>query len=104
MERLEGELERMLERRNPPGEFTERLMSRVRGERRRVLPAWRWAAAGALAASLLVGVYVERRQARLERERAGAVRDELVLGLEIAGAKINKARRAVLNLGTEDSL
>ena len=104
MERLEGELERMLARRDPPEGFTERVMGRVRGERRRFFPAWRWAAAGALAASLAAGIYVERRQARLERERGEAAKDELVLSLEIAGAKINKAREAVLNIGRENSL
>lgn len=78
----------------------------------RLIPRSRWAMVGAVAAALAVGVFVGERQNRLakqhlaemqaaemrEAQRAG---QELILSLQLAGAKMNKARDAYLrNVGT----
>jgi hypothetical protein len=108
---VENDLRAIYARRDPAPSFTSRVMERVRAEtarapepitklpnekRAREKPAmWRWAVAGAMAASLAVGVYVQQGRVR----RAGAIADEraadqLMLALQLAGNKINKARDA----------
>ncbi len=105
---VENDLRAIYARRDPAPSFTGRVMKRVRAERARApqpikkLPRqkpviWRWAVAGAMAASLAVGVYVQQGRVR----RAGAIADEraadqLMLSLQLAGYKINKARDAAL--------
>lgn len=103
MERLERELKQVLARRTPPAGFTANVMSRVRAEQQR--PAkrgpWRWAMVGAIAASLMVGVFVgKQRRNRIEAEYAA---DQLMLSLQLAGSKINQARDAVRRTGLEES-
>jgi hypothetical protein len=103
MDRLEQELSRSLRRESPAADFTARVMSGVRAKRRR--PAallWRWALAGALAASLLAGVYVRHEAA--ERARAESAKRQLILSLQIASSKVNHAREAVIHSTREDSL
>ncbi len=113
LQEVENELRVIYARRDPAPSFTGRVMQRVRAERARApqpitkLPnekrarekpvIWRWAVAGAMAASLAVGVYVQQGHVR----RAGAIADEraadqLILSLQLAGNKINKARDAAL--------
>ncbi len=105
MERLEEELRRSLERRAPAGDFTARVMGRVRGDRRwQRSPLFRWALAGAIAASLVAGIFLQQRQERIQRERAEAAREQLILSLQIASAKFNKARQAVLQTMKETSI
>jgi hypothetical protein len=103
---VENDLRAIYARRDPAPSFTSRVMERVRAETARApepikkLPRqkpviWRWAVAGAMAASLAVGVYVQQGRVR----RAGAIADEraadqLMLALQLAGNKINKARDA----------
>jgi hypothetical protein len=97
MQPIENELREVLARQTAPAGFTARVMQAVRAEHRaRRSPVWRWGAIGAVAASLVVGAYVrhERKaQARhVAAEQAGA---DLMLSLQVAGSKINKAREAV---------
>jgi hypothetical protein len=103
MDRLEHQLSRTLRRKLPSPGLAGKVMARVRAERRpKGSKVWRWALAGALAASLAVGVYV--RQAAVERARAESARNQLLLSLEIASSKVNQARQAVLHANREDSL
>ena len=103
MDRYELELKRMLARREPASDFTSRVMEQVRresmGERpeQKVIafPArgrriWRWAAGGALAASLTVAVVVEQR--RDNRRQAEAAEAQLYETLLLVGQKMNQAR------------
>ena len=97
--------------RDPERGFTNRVMERVRAEGSgvaepvKMTPAgrpviWRWAVAGAMAASLAVGVYVQQdrvRQAGVVADEQAA--DELMLSLQLAGKKLNKARDAALRRG-----
>lgn len=106
MDRLELELRDAMRRREPPEGFRERLMGRVREERiegSRVVEfrprrrtgfwSWRWAAAGAVAASLTVGtVFMKQHTDALAAQQAAA---ELEAALFFAGAEIHKARSAV---------
>ncbi|HYM09783.1 MAG TPA: hypothetical protein VEU62_03580 [Bryobacterales bacterium] len=103
MDRLEQELSGSLRRKSPSPDFTAKVMARVRAERRpRTSLIWRWALAGALAASLLAGVYIRHEAA--ERARAESAKRQLILSLQIASAKVNKAREAVIRSTREDSL
>jgi hypothetical protein len=89
----------------PSPEFTARVMERVRGERRvRKFPLRRWSIVGAIAASLMAGIYVrhqaaERRASLLSAQQA---EEELLHSLQLAGWQIHKAREAVLSVGMEE--
>ena len=103
-DRLEEELRRSLAAGPPSPGFTAGVMARVRKERRWTrAPLARWALAGAIAASMIAGVALQQRSARLERERAAA-RDQLLLSLEIASAKFNKVREVVLQVTQEKTI
>ena len=103
MDRLEQQLRRTLGRESPPPGLARKVMARVRAERRpKASRVWRWALAGAVAASLAVGVYM--RHAAVERARGESARDQLLLSLQIASSKVNQARQAVLRANREDSL
>jgi hypothetical protein len=107
MDQYELELRRALKPQDPGSDFTARVMSRVRkGETastdldtdqvvqfprlRRVF--WRWAAVGAVAASLTIGVVVEQRRSERRAQQAEA---ELYETLLLAGEKISQARAQV---------
>ncbi len=106
MEALERNLRRLLARRLAPPGFTARVMASLENE---TSPAksmgwamaggWRWPMVGALAASLALGVYFQQR--RVEQVAAERAAGQLLISLQIAGTKINKAREAVLRLGGE---
>jgi negative regulator of sigma E activity len=98
MESLHDELKEIHERQNPSADFTARVMAQVRAERTRKKPTvLRWAAVGALAASLTLSVYVskQRQQTRVQ-QRAEQAEAQLIESLQVAGIKIGKAREAVL--------
>ena len=107
MEPLERNLRRLLARRPAPPGFTAGVMASLENEASPAKPAgwamvgrWRWPMVGALAASLAVGVYFQQRRAgqAAAAERAAG---QLLISLQIAGTKINKAREAVLRPGGE---
>lgn len=112
MKRLEDELRLLLGRRDPPPGFADRVMIRIEAERGNhparqwaLMGGWRdgllaalrrpwlgWAAALAMAVVLMIGAaaYRRERRARLEGERA---RDQAILALRIASAKLNDTLR-----------
>lgn len=129
MARLEDELRVALARKEPGADFTAAVMRRVREsgaspaavvefpmERpsilTRLIPRRRWAIVGAVAAALAVGVFVGKRHNQqvkrhlaelqaAETREAQQAGQELMLSLQLAGVKVNKARDAVLrNVGT----
>jgi hypothetical protein len=103
----------MMERREPASGFTARVMEQVRresvGERReqkvvalqprRSQRYWRWAAVGALAASVMIGVVVEQR--RSDRREAEAAEAQLYETLLLVGEKMNQARTEIRGSRTE---
>jgi hypothetical protein len=109
MDRFEHELKARLERREPSTDFTARVMERVRAQaeepaeaapiefpaRPRRRPAvFRWAAAGAMAASLAFGALAVRHQ-RAERRAAEHAEAQLMESLSVAGSKVSQARDKV---------
>ncbi len=98
MDRMDDELREIYRRRSPSPDFTARVMGRVRAERarKRAVPL-RWAAVGALAASLTVAFFAGRQQKqhRLQRD-AELAETQILESLQIAGFKIGQAREAVL--------
>ena len=89
--------------------ITARVMARVRAEQRTKRwtlwhwTPWRWTLVGAVAASIMVGVFVQQRRAPAGPSEAEIAEAELLMSLQVAGAKINKAREAVLQFAGEDS-
>lgn len=111
MDRLEGELRKLHVRRPPPAGFTSRVMERVREEARvqdagaRHAPHsgprfWRWAAIGAVAASLMGGVYVQQHRARQTRIVAEQAQADILFSLQFAGVKINQVRDFITRPGS----
>ena len=111
MDRLEGELRKLHVRRPPPAGFTSRVMERVRQEARiqdggarharYAGPRfWRWAAIGAIAASLMGGVYVQQHRARQTRIVAEQAQADILFSLQFAGGKINQARDFITRPGS----
>jgi len=107
MEPLERELKASLTRHEPSEDFTAKVMAAVAVEsapRRTVefpvrrparRPAvFRWAAYGAMAASLAFGVLAIRHQ-RAEQRAAEQAEMQLMESLSVAGSKISQARDKV---------
>jgi hypothetical protein len=105
MSRLDDALREAFARQDPGPEFTAHVLAAAAADRPK--PSWwwaprlRWAMAGALACVLLVGGGVEYR--RQQEERQGRLaKQQLVLALRIAGAKLNLARDGVERLNAGD--
>lgn len=110
MKPYEHELKALLERKEPSADFTARVMAAVQVEAAQAqgpieFPApppravrrpamFRWAAVGAMAASLVFGVLTVRQQ-RAERRAAEKAEAQLIESLSLAGAKISLARDKV---------
>jgi len=97
MSRLEDELRQALRRREPPAGFAERVMARARAserdERRPGWLSWRWLAAATAVVVVAAGLnFMEERRRRLEGERA---KEEVMLALELTGAKLLLAEQRV---------
>lgn len=104
MDRMEEQLKRALERRDPSPDFSARVVARI-AEQKSAPPwwrvwlaptptVWRTATAGALALTLLAGAGIGYRQYE-ERQRALAARDQLIQALQITSAHLNRIDRMV---------
>jgi hypothetical protein len=91
---LDEELKLALARREPPPDFTKRVLARVAAQPARpVLRPMRWVAA--LAASLLLAAgTLEYRHYQGERAKA-----QVMLAMRIAASKLSKAQKKVLMIG-----
>jgi|HubBroStandDraft_1064217.scaffolds.fasta_scaffold03437_5 hypothetical protein len=94
MASFEDELRSALRRREPPQDFTERVLARVaaapvRSATRMSQPWVRWVAAIAAALLLAVGS-LEYRHYQGERAKS-----QILLAVRIAGGKLNKAQKKV---------
>ena len=99
---IESDLKRALQRESPPEGFAQRVMARV-GERRprrsgqaRRLSSMRAVAAGLLLTAIVGGWAAHQEIRRREGERA---RDEVMLALRIAGAKVHNAQEQIREIG-----
>ena len=99
------ELRARLARKTPPADFTARVMARVaqevKDEKTAPAPARsfsrpRWVLSGALAASLVAVVFATRDGAFRTPSPEAEAEMQLLLSLQLAGEKLNKARDAVL--------
>ena len=107
---LAHELRTRLARKTPPADFTARVLARVGREAPRapsaapvrVFPRPRWALAGALAASVAAAVYLSRETALRTPSPEAEAETQLLLSLQLAGEKFNKARDAVLRPGLKN--
>ncbi len=113
MNDVDDELRRALRREEPPAGFAERVLQRVsatppkaaKADRRmpsRFAAPLRWATAATLAAAVSGGLWyrgVEERR-RIERQQGEEARRQVLMVLEIAGAKLHAVEMRV-NRGEE---
>jgi len=101
MSQFERDLRESLRRRDPPGDFTAKVLARTRESESRPMFSWRWLAAAALVVFAIGGTMVIREQQRqAESQRA---KEQLMVGLRITGSKlmeiqarINKVQQRVV--------
>ena len=102
---LAYELRTRLARKTPAADFTARVMAAVAREATdgkkapaavRTFPRPGWVVAGALAASLAAAVFVSRDSVFRTPPPETEEETQLLLSLQLAGEKLNKARDAVL--------
>ncbi|MBV8519989.1 MAG: hypothetical protein JO197_21535 [Acidobacteria bacterium] len=99
---LERDLTRALRRTPPPPGFAGRVMQRIEREgvqARRVRPVWWRAAAASLTLAALLGGYTAHHV--IEQRRGEHARDQVLLAMRIAGAKMRYARQQVHGIGSE---
>ena len=105
MSRLDDALREAFRSQDPGPDFTARVLTAAAGARRK--EHWwealglRWAMAAALACVLLVGGSLEYRRQQ-EEQQGRLAKQQLVLALHIAGAKLNMARDRVQQLNAGD--
>lgn len=92
---IESDLRRALKRESPPAGFAGRVMRRIDAAPRRT-PRWKALAAGLLLTAIVGGWGARQEIRRREGERA---RDEVMLALRIAGAKVRTAQQQVREIG-----
>jgi|GEM_PF-2249290 len=109
MDPFERSLREQLARREPSEGFTANVMDQIdqirdlEGETQTVielpkpsfLARWRWAAAGALAASMALTIAVRENSRRSQQAAAERAEAELAETLQLAGFKIHQARERV---------
>ncbi len=109
MDPMEQRLKEALQRRDPSGDFTARVLARVESEQHRpwwrgwlTVPRLRWATAVVLCVLIAGGVVYEREQAR-RRAEGEAAKQQVMLALRIAGAKVRLAQDRVQKVSDRDS-
>ena len=107
MNELDDELRQALRRQEPPPGFAERVVRRVNEQQPlRAAPVtppsfMRWAAAAVLVAALGGGYqYRAVQQAREERARGEAAKEQVMQALRLAGAKLQVVQAAVKEIGS----
>jgi hypothetical protein len=98
---LERDLTRALRRTTPPPGFAERVMQRLEHEppQHRTRPVWWRAAAASLTLAALLGGFAAHRV--VEQRRGQRARDQVLLAMHIAGAKVRYAQQQVHEIGSE---
>ena len=96
---LENHLRAALERQQPSGGFTERVLARTAHSAR---PAWHSYAAASLAASLLVGaIFVREAGERRERQQGEAARAQVLQALSITSHTLRRIQKKLDGLNHE---
>jgi hypothetical protein len=100
---FEEQLRQAMARRDPPADFTQRVLGRVEREQRRNsgsgAPGWfrAWRLAAAAAALLAVGGSVFYQQ-RARAAQGEAAKQKLLIAFRIAGTKLHQVHRRVLEV------
>lgn len=100
MDHFEEQLRTALRREDPDGNFSKGVLARLAEEKHRVrwwrlrLPQLRWAAAMALLVAML-GLGLYQYEQRRQRAAGQAARQQVMVALRIAGAKIHLAETKV---------
>lgn len=95
MEHFEDQLKRALTHRDPPPDFTAKVMARVKPEPRTSWwAAWRPVMAAGLACVMIAGAGFTYHQ-REERRRGEAARAQLMQALRITSVQLNRAGRVL---------
>jgi len=95
MTAFEDELRKAMVRREPSADFTERVLARTEGHRRKTqswvvrILGWRLAPVLALVLLLSAGITYQRHERHLRGEKA---KEELLVALRIAGSKLHDVR------------
>lgn len=102
MQPLEDNLKRALARQSAPDGFAERVMRRIddgeaAGATRKRQATWRAIAAGLLLTAVAGGWAAQKAIERREGERA---REEVLIALHIASAKVRTAQQHVHEIGS----
>jgi hypothetical protein len=100
MSRFDDELREAMRREDPGPQFTASVLAKAAGAPAKVSWWPRWAMAGAFACLLLVGGLEVRHEQEARQGRAA--KQQLVLALHIAGAKLNLARDKVQELNAAE--
>ena len=105
MRNMDDELRNALRREEPPPGFADRVLQRAEHgpfERRQAgRPFVRWAAAAAVVAALAGGFqYRAVQQAREERLRGEAAKEQVVQALRIAGSKLQLVQAKIKEIGS----
>jgi hypothetical protein len=111
MENLDNQLKRALTRKDPPPDFTAKVMARIHDRKAEPEPAW-WflllhgqraaLAAGMAGLMVIAGAGAAYHQHQVEQQRrAETARDQLVLALRITSVQLNRIGR-VLATGKEE--
>jgi hypothetical protein len=105
--KLEDELRRTLQREQPSEDFAAHVVAKIESTSRRPISVWDakrrfagWAAAATIAAAT-GSIYYAHRQQIAEAER---VRNEAVVGLRIASAKLNEVHERLLQISSQKRL
>lgn len=94
---IESDLKRALRRERPPAGFADRVLARLDEPHSAPRPRWRAVAAGILLTAVVGGWAARQEIHRREGEKA---REEVLLALHIAGAKMRAAQEHVREIGS----
>src|SRR5688572_26785418 len=104
MRNMDDELRNAFRREEPPEGFADRVLQRARGQVRQpqtTRPFMRWAAAAIIVASVAGGVqYRAVQQAREERIRGEAAKEQVIQALRIAGSKLQLVQAKIKEIGS----
>jgi len=97
MTEFEDQLRRALERKEPSADFTARVVARATHAKRPMtwLFGWRSWTAGAVAASLCLGLILETEHRRREEQQGEAAKAQLMQAMHITSVKLRQIHKKV---------
>jgi len=113
MSYLEDDLKAALRRQEPPADFTERVLARLNRppepswrERLSVLmrpPRLQWVAVSVMVSILLPFGAVQYHKEREYQARGERAKEQLLFAVRVAGTRLHRAQRKVLEAGRMDT-